>query len=276
MIDCNIVLSFNPTPDMATTEFKRRSEDYYFEDIGKVLTMNGRYSPFIFNNDYRSSSNYIRGISNAIVLDFDDGFTIKEFMQASKFAYAIGTTKSHMIEKNGVICERYRVIIPTETAIDLDQQEYSNMMREIFEKYKGADNACKDTARAYSGYSGAKVYLKYGEYFKWEPYHEKAIKRKTLREWQRKQREKPELKNDGTKADWYRENWLNNIMRKALRVDDKFISGNRNNAIYTISRYLKEIELTNSEIVEAIEWVNNGELPDNEVNQVLKGLRIEA
>lgn len=274
--DLNIALSFNQTAGMNTTEFKRLGSDYLFEELGKALKMDGRYSPFIFNNDYRKSENYIQNVSNCIVLDFDDGYTREDFKKDADFAYVTGTTKSHMADKNGVICERFRVIIPTLTAIDLNSEDYSNMMREIFEVFTQADTSCKDTARAYSGCKSAEVEFVYGELFEWEEYHERAVKRKELRKWQQQQKEKPELQHDGTKADWYRENWLNDVMRSTLKVDEKFVSGNRNNAIYTISRYLKEIELTDSEIAEAIEWVNNGELGEFEIRQVLKGLRIAA
>lgn len=275
MCSLNLTLSFNPTADMNTTDFKKMEKDYLFQESEKVLTMDGRYSPFIFNNDYRKSDNYLQNVSNCIVLDFDDGFTREEFKSMMDgFMFSIGTTKSHMKDKNGLVCERFRVIIPTETAINLNSEEYSNMMREIFEVFTQADTACKDTARAYSGFGGAEVEIYQGELFDWIPYHEKALKRKELRKWQIQQREKPQVENNGTKADWYRENWLSDVMRAALGVDEKFVSGNRNNAIYSIARYLKEIELTDNEICNAIDWVNNGELGDFEIKQVLRGLRV--
>ncbi len=48
--ECNITLSFNPTSQMATTEFKRRSIDFMFDELESVLKMRGRYSSFIFNS----------------------------------------------------------------------------------------------------------------------------------------------------------------------------------------------------------------------------------
>ena len=274
MCDVNLTLSFNPMSDMNTTEFIRRSPDYNFEEADKVLRMSGRYSPFVFQNNYRNGENYIRNMSNCIILDFDDGFTMEEFKQSADFAYAIGTTKSHMIEKNGIVCERFRVIIPTETAISLTNEEHSDLMCEMFILYPNSDKSCKDAARAYSGYPNAEVEIVQGELFNWEETYDKAKKRKQLKIWQRQQREKPQVLGDGTKADWYRENWLSDKMRLKLGVDDKFISGNRNNAIYSFSRYMKDIELTDNEIVDAIDWINNGELGDHEIKQVLRGLRI--
>ncbi len=277
MFDCNIVLSFNPTKEMNTTEFKRRSSDYMFDELESVLKMGGRYSSFIFKNDYRSSDNYINNMSNCIILDFDDGITIDEFKKSANFAYAIGTTKSHNIEKNGVICERFRVIIPTETAISLNSEDYSNMMSELFLEYTEADKACKDTARAYSGFTGAEVQIKRGDYFCWENYFKSYLdKKEIMRRWQQKERERAvkNFENEDTKIDWYRENWLNDKMRSILKIDEKFTSGNRNNSLYSYARFFKDLELVDSEIVEAIEWINNMELHEIEVKQILKGLRI--
>jgi len=279
MHNCNLVLSFNPTPDMNTTEFKRRSLDYDFMETAKVLKMNGRYSNFIFNNDYRKSDNYQANISNCIILDFDDGTTVEEFEKDAYFAYAIGTTKSHNIEKNNIVCERFRVIIPTETAISLNTEDYSNMMSELFLEFTGADKACKDTARAYSGYVGAEVQIRTGEYFGWEKYFKSYLdKKEIMRRWQEKERERSsrEHEDDGTKVDWYRENWLNEMMRSVLKVDEKFTTGNRNNSLYSYARFFKDLELTDSEIVEAVEWINNMELHELEVRQILKGIRVAA
>ena len=263
---------------MNTTNFKRRSEDYDFSEMGKVLRMNGRYSPFIFKNNYRLSENYLQNYSNCIILDFDENFTRKEFKQSANFAYAIGTTKSHMVDKNGLVCERFRAIIPTETAIYLDQSSFADLMLGVFKIFPAADNACKDTARAYSGHIGAEVEIITGELFDWEPIYEKRLEEKEiLRKWQAKElSNQPKPKNDGTKADWYRENWLTETMRSKLKIEEKFASG-RNNTIYSICRYFKEdLQLTDTEIEQAAYWMNTQGLPDIEVRMILRGLKIQS
>jgi len=64
------------------------------------------------------------------------------------------------------------------------------------------------------------------------------------------------------------------MMRSVLKVDEKFTAGNRNNSLYSYARFFKDLELTDSEIVEAVEWINNCELHELEVKQIFKGLRI--
>lgn len=276
MVDCNLRLSFNGSPDMNTTHFQEAKEDIYFEDSAKVLRMNGRYSNFIFIDNYRKSENYIKGMTNCIILDFDNGYTREEFKKKANFAYAIGTTKSHNKNKNGKTCERFRVIIPTETAISLDSNSYADLMLGVFDIFPGADKACKDTARAYSGYINSEVDLVYGEYFDWEkPYKQKLEQKEIIRRWDEKERKTkiaPEM--DGTKSDWYRENWLSDKMRDKLRFEEKF-AGGRNNTIYSIARYFKEdVQLTSEEIIEAVHWMNTQDLPEMEIKSILKGLRV--
>lgn len=276
-METNMTLSFNPTQDMNTTFFQRGSEDYDFTELQNVLCMNGRYSPFIFNNNYRRADNYIPNMSNCIVLDFDDGYTMEDFKLSANFAYAIGTTKSHMIDKKGLVCERFRVIIPTGTAIYLNSTEFTEMMQAVFRIYPQADTACKDAARAYSGYTGAKVEIVHGELFDWESVYQKYTEEKEiLKRWQQKEKDaKPQVQHDGTKADWYRENWLSDAMFKALNISER-MAGGRNNGLYSLARYLKEVELTDTEILEAVEWANTDDLPEQEVKQILRGLRIST
>ena len=274
--ECNLKLSYTTDTHKAVTNFKLPTEDTMFEQAEKILKFKGGFSNLIFKDNYRKKENYIQNMSNVIIFDIDDGMTINEFISRYKgqFAFAIGTTKSHMKDKNGVVCDRFRVLLPTETAIDLDHEGYSNMMREIMLEFPFIDKQCKDAARFYFGNPDAEVTIVYGDLFDWEIIQERAAKRKALLQWKLQNKASPQLQNNGSKADWYRENWLSDAMRKALKVDEKFAPGGRNNAIYSISRYLKDIELTDSEVQEAIEWINNGELPDQEIKQVLKGLRI--
>ncbi len=264
MTDCNLIMSYCKSSGMATTDFKRADEDYYFEDVADVLGMDGRYSNFIFNGDYRLSDNYQKNVSNCIILDFDDGFIREEFAKRSSFAYATGTTKSHNKDKNGFTCERFRVIIPTETAVDLDQVGFSRLMQEIFMEYPEADTSCKDTARAYSGYVGADVDIHYGEYFDWEPYYNKSVKREELRQWQNRQRLKP-MDYEFTQDDTF----------KAMRskFSKIYTAGNRNSAMADIILWCKKENIDYSTIenfVSELVLSSSDPLDDREMNQMFK------
>ncbi len=264
MSECNLTMSYCKSNGMATTDFKRADEDYYFEDVADVLGMDGRYSNFIFNGDYRLSDNYQKNVSNCIVLDFDDGFTREEFAKRSSFAYATGTTKSHNKDKNGLTCERFRVIIPTETAVDLEQVGFSRLMKEIFMEYPEADTSCKDTARAYSGYVNTEVDIHYGEYFDWEPYFDKSEKREELRRWQNAEKAKT-ADYEFTKDDTF----------KAMesRFKSIYTSGNRNNAVADIVLWCKKENIDYSTIetfVTNLVDTSGNPLDNKELSQIFK------
>ena len=265
MIDCNLTLSYCDSPKMATVNFRRLENDVMFEDVEKVLRSSGRYSPFIFTGDYRSSDNYIKCFSNCIVLDFDDGYTMEEFKESADFAYAIGTTKSHNKEKNGIVCDRFRVIIPTLTAIDLDQIGVSALMTEIFNIYPMADTSCKDSARAYAGYQESDVYIHYGKYFDWEPLYKKYLDRiEVIRRWQEKERAKVEQRE-------FTEDDIKSAMKS--RFERLYTIGNRNNTVADIVLWAKKEGFTQSdteELIVNLVLMSGDPLPDKEVLQILK------
>lgn len=74
--------------------------------------------------DYPSrSTNNTIGF-DAIILDIDENITWnKALSKLSKYEYAAYTTHSNMIRKKGVVCERFRVIIPTTRLVTLDEWE---------------------------------------------------------------------------------------------------------------------------------------------------------
>lgn len=81
------------------------------------------------------------------VLDFDDSALTLE--QACKIfcdsVHIIGTTKSHQIDKGGIICDRFRVALKFHQPIE-DLETYRATMRYYISKYD-ADPACVDGAR---------------------------------------------------------------------------------------------------------------------------------
>jgi hypothetical protein len=48
-----------------------------------------------------------------VVLDIDDGLSVYKFQKMfSQYKYILGSTKSHQRTKKGLICDRFRVILP--------------------------------------------------------------------------------------------------------------------------------------------------------------------
>ena len=106
-----------------------------FAKVVDLVKSKFNYSAGTFKNNYRNADNYLN-YSDMSILDIDDGKTIEEARYIFEpFDYIIATTKSHQKEKNGVVCDRFRVLLPTETPINLDKNQYSKMMGEIYKDY---------------------------------------------------------------------------------------------------------------------------------------------
>lgn len=103
------------------------------------------WSPNVFKGGHRLEQNFLG--SYICALDFDAPYTplecaIEEFKD---YSHIIGTTKSHQKEKNGVVCDRYRVVLWWDKLItDLPLYKH-NIALKTHEYY--ADKACKDGAR---------------------------------------------------------------------------------------------------------------------------------
>jgi replicative DNA helicase len=82
-----------------------------WDELLDVMTMGKAYSPSLFKDNYRKSSNYLGG-NEVVFLDIDDGMTLKEaeVMFANLKAILV-TTKSHQKDKNGLTCDGFSVVL---------------------------------------------------------------------------------------------------------------------------------------------------------------------
>lgn len=111
------------------------------------FTLKTDWSPFVFQDGYRHAKSW--GLCDVIALDIDDGCTIEEAKNLFKeYSFVILTSKSHQIEKNGLICDRFRIIIPLSESIK-DKEIYKNTWYSLSNKYPFIDQQCKDFARFY-------------------------------------------------------------------------------------------------------------------------------
>lgn len=104
------------------------------------------WSPIVFRGGYRAQKSFIE--ASWCGLDFDNGEMSLE--DAKKrfcdMIHVIGTTKSHRRPKNGVVADRFRVVLLFEEKIT-DIKTYRWNMRKLLEEYPEADETCKDGAR---------------------------------------------------------------------------------------------------------------------------------
>lgn len=108
------------------------------------------YSPIIYKNNYRVGDDF--QYSDLCVLDIDndkDIYTLEECKRDfGDCTILVGSTRSHMKDKHGVIAPRFRIIIPWETRITCPHV-YKESMKYAFDLCEGADKATKDLARMF-------------------------------------------------------------------------------------------------------------------------------
>lgn len=117
-------------------------------DFSQMILIH-KWAPGIFTDNKRSLKTF--AYIDLLVLDIDDGWDIEEakrYMIIKGYSYIIAPTKSHQRDKNGVTCDRFRIIIPMERSIS-DVAHYRQFYSSVLTQFPFADPACRDASRYY-------------------------------------------------------------------------------------------------------------------------------
>jgi hypothetical protein len=113
-------------------------------DLARVALAN-RWAPGVFNGDRRLATS-LRSIE-LLALDIDENCTLDTALELfEEYKHVIMTTKSHQIEKNGVVCDRFRVVLWLNSPIDNDK-DYKATWAAAQQRWGFIDPACKDASR---------------------------------------------------------------------------------------------------------------------------------
>ncbi len=105
------------------------------------------WSPALFKDGLRTNGTFAS--IQAIVLDIDDGLTLAEGVKLfSQYNHIVATTRSHQKDKNGVTCDRFRVILPIHSPIH-DMAVFKATWNAAAKLCPQLDRACSDVARFY-------------------------------------------------------------------------------------------------------------------------------
>jgi hypothetical protein len=114
------------------------------EDLAKTVTTSD-WSPFLFSDDYRHSESW--EACTILGLDVDSGCTLEEAQKIfAPYMHVIVTTKSHQIDKHGIKCDRFRVVLFLSDFIT-DREVYKATWYDLAAKFPFIDKQCKDFAR---------------------------------------------------------------------------------------------------------------------------------
>lgn len=146
--------------------------------LPKVLQGEYLYSAAEFLGGKRKQENFVR--ANLIILDYDSGLTLVEAEEKFKpYKKIIATTRSHQVEKHGVKCDRFRVILFADKDITC-KDDFRLLMQELTNIY-GSDIACKDAARAFYSAPGCQVFESDGALFPIDSHLAEAKRKERIR-----------------------------------------------------------------------------------------------
>ena len=225
------------------------------------------YSPVTWVDGYRKGENYKSG-EDCIVFDIDDGMSLHQAKQIfSDYMGLIVTTKSHQKDKNGIVCDRFRVILPYKNKMNLD----ADLVREtkiLIYKSFSADEQVANLACKFRGspMDAEFFYLKGTQSFEWESYYKKA----------RIARDKKNAENEARRIQGTDFSDLDDEKKiKALttKFNTVYTDGNRNNAVADIVLFGKSMDMDSNSIVTVVDGLvraSGNPIGDKELNTVFK------
>ncbi len=142
-------------PQRGLHNYSKPFKPYDYKSLKDLWSIVGSYtySPIVFKNNHRLGSNFIH--ADLCILDVDnDGKSEPLSLESAKRAleglkYLIGSTRNHMISKNGEPpAERFRIIVPWEKRLD-NPDDYKASIKKAIDTFDGVDKVAKDIARQF-------------------------------------------------------------------------------------------------------------------------------
>ena len=234
-----------------------------------ALTTCGNYSAGKFKGEHRSKANW-QGGNTMLIYDVDSGTTIEE--TKSMFldtACAIMPTKSHQKEKNGVVCDRFRVFLPLAFPIDFtDAKQFTRIMKNVAQSFNLTfDTATADPSRMF--------YRASDESFNQSWFSEYALRFVDWRMFNHETMGEQELNQVARmhNATFRAENKSKEFVEKCVRklCQNRYHDGNRNNTLFRALRWCRDAGFTQQE-AEALmlDATSFGPLPADEFKTTVR------
>ena len=161
----NIIISINADMNPTVPQGFIRKVGTFKGLAEKIINANFRYSAGTFKNDYINDMNYLQE-QNLFIIDIDNDLTLEDAKNLfSGMTYLITTTRTHQKEKKGVICDRFRIILPTMSTFHLSPRIYSDMYMNVINSLgiEEADTQCRNASRWYYGNPDGEYWYNEGE-----------------------------------------------------------------------------------------------------------------
>ncbi len=116
------------------------------ETLAQLITLTN-WAPGVFKTNYRNLTNFES--TDVLALDIDKGCTLEEAQKLfADYECVIATTRSHQKEKNGVTCDRFRVVLKLEYPIT-NANTYTSTYLSVAVLFPFVDLACADASRQF-------------------------------------------------------------------------------------------------------------------------------
>lgn len=230
-------------------------DDVEFADIPDMVTAGYCYVACKLKNEERRDSNF-DGYVDVLIADIDAGCTIEEAKQIfSSYEFWLITSKSHQKEKNGLVCDRFRMFFKLNKTIHI-KEKFDELYKRFIDKFSFVDRSCRNVSRLY--YSSPKDAIVI--YNKGKEYSTNII------DTNESEQKKPivnsetiykycELTNgwidsDGSVLQEYNQD-AHRIKLKGAKslLDKEFYKGNRNNALFKCASMLLKDGFSEQDIV---------------------------
>ena len=238
-----------------------------FENIPEIVTSGCAYASAKFKDNHRLDANY-EGYEDILILDIDEDVNIEQAREIfSKYENFIITSKSHQVEKNNIICDRYRVFIRlSETLVDNETRKI--FIDSVFSSFSFIDSKCKNPSRFY--YASPKDALVFYNEGKPMPVikHESSFKSVADGvEELKKENTTHSISSDYFCFNELTDRWENKYgdilegegggveskLKGAITIlDDEFYSGNRNHCLFKVACMLLKDRLSEDEVANFI------------------------
>ena len=135
-----------------------------------------------FKDGKRKSTNTIEN-QNCIGIDVDYGISLNEVIDLLRdYTYIIYTTKSHQKEKDGLVNDRFRILLPTKTYFSVDNERHKELISNVCEALGvgSYDVSTRNQDRLWFTNPNGEIYKNQGELFDVIPYLPDTDKRESI------------------------------------------------------------------------------------------------
>jgi len=252
-----------------------------------TITAQERYSNAVFTDGKRSKAMH-ESFTNLLIYDIDndrdDKLSLSEACLLFKdIKCLIVTTKSHKKIKNGIVEDRYRILFSLDQVISINKDEYPKFYLHaagLLGIENVIDLACKDVARMYQPHSQQEVfYANSNNLLSCQQLissFEEADALNIREKYPNDNEYNSSVESDGTKTGYLRSIIHTDKFLLLMKVEERFVSGNRNNFLFGCGKYLQDNGLDACDIAATLNWINElyDGIPRKELEVLIRGLKL--